>query len=111
MSDDSPGKIGTALRIRLPEDYKAAHVRAEALEQSLTMAKFNERVMLPMVARQASRMLLQPNPAADYLMEGYAPPPPLSWWKRWPLQIKWAIGTKLIRWGRALDGDDDRDWY
>lgn len=112
---DEETKIGTTLRIRLPADYVAptAEISSVILDTSKPPKPLSledwARMTRQYTDRQAwhlTRMLL--SPTRNLFVQGYVPPP-APWWKRWPRRASEAIGTRLIRWGRALGGDDDCD--
>ena len=107
MSEDE--KIGSVLRIRVPSvqvqgDLLVSETPAAPPLTLLSLEEITRGAVRMMVEREA-RELLQPNPLLDYLPRNM--PPPQPWWRRWNNEISWRLGTRLIRWGRALGGDDE----
>lgn len=89
---------------------RASRILAGDVTRPITLADYSERILRPavasLVAREGARSP-RPNPLLELLQKNMPPPKPAPWWRRWWWRAASPVGTRLIRWGRALGGDDD----
>lgn len=118
MSDNWEPKVGSQLRIRLPNDYLTSHGPPinripEAESSPLTLEQYNDRVLSQTIRRfaecQAYETLARQSHLADLLFLGYKPPGKwrrrLDRLKRFPGRVRDAWN---VLWERAyVDHDYD----